>query len=652
MFLFILLTFLSLLLSYFIYKQYKFKIKLFIKHYFIKTDSSVNIIDFQDSKYEYFADDDIITSFDQFKCKVENYINNVAYTKLDIYISDYPILKYKAEHQKNKHFNYHQLISFINTLTSTYYPILYQIPNKLNVYIDQPYIVNKDLKHNYFDYKIFKNMINFYPEKSLNDFMNYIYIDTNDFNDFKNTFMQIIKQESSLVDYRSRVLIFKNLNNDFDITLKQLVYCLLEKNNNVKKESFNSQVLSNIQFFKTIISTCRSLIIFLDYQDSLIYCSKPFKVHNECKPINKITTKSLFSDFANNDFKNIVINNYQQNKDKKKFYALLIVIKLMNRLNTDEFISYLEEIILKYVSSSDTKEYYTTKIENYIYTIYVTICNNDLINLQNYLKIVVPRFEITATLNNVKCLDEYDLRNSDVKYVIKILSLLQYAKEPKYYSVILDDYSKTTEKMKVSHGNLIKEDIDYESFMTLKKLVFNCYINGINIKIANNVSNNFFKIYFTNKQYLKLNELDHNIFPINHDNIYEDLNIYKNMNTLIEFVNLKKDINYKSLFDEVIIPLYKQISDMKNYFPEVKKLKYVEFNIRNPLNITIESITAYPNLVNNTILFDLTGKFSVALKFLYSIIVDSSKLSNDIERCKVLFYDIGIEMNVVNFNIN
>ena len=643
-----------MLSTYLIYKQYKFKIKLFIKHYFIKTDSNVNIINFQDSKFDYFADDDIITSFEQFKHNVETYINDITYTEFNIYISDYPILKYKATHQKNMRnntFDYRYLLSFIDTLTSTYYPILYQIPNKLRIYIDQPYIVGKELKHNYFDFNTFKNMINFYPEKTLNDFMNYIYIDTDNFNVFKSIFEQIIKQESILIDYRSRVLIFKNLNHDFDIKLKQLIYCLIQNDKNNKHEKIDTQIIQSIQFFKTNITTCHSLIVFLDYEDNLIYCSKSFEVHNDCKPINEITTQTLFSKFSNNSFKNVIINNYKEYKDKKKFYALLIVVKLLNRVITNEFISYLEEIILKYVNNSDVKDYYTTKIENYIYMIYLTICNNDLINLQNYLKIVVPRFEMTTLLNNVKCLNDYDLRNNDVKYVIKILSLLQYAKQPNNYSVIINDYSKTMEKIKINNGALVKEDIDYDTFILLKKLVFNCYLNGINIKIANNISNNFFKIYFTSQQYLKLNELDHNIFPINHNNIYEDLNIYKNINTLIEFVNLKKDVSYKSLFDNVILPSYKQISDMKNYFPEVKNLKYTEFNIRNPLNINIESITTYPNLINNTILFDLTGKFSVALKFLYSIIVDSSKLSNDIEHCKTLFYDIGIEMNIVNFKM-
>jgi hypothetical protein len=148
-----------------------------------------------------------------------------------------------------------------------------------------------------------------------------------------------------------------------------------------------------------------------------------------------------------------------------------------------------------------------------------------------------------------------------------------------------------------------------------------------------------------------MNELNHNIFPIDHNNIIDDLNIYTNIEGIIEFINLKNDTDYVSIFDD-IKATYLIIAELRNYVPQIKNLKYVEFNIRNPLRITTESIYNYPNLINNTMLFDLTGKFSVALKFLYSIFVDSSKLSKDVDKYKELFYSIGIEMSINNFDLN
>ena len=122
---------------------------------------------------------------------------------------------------------------------------------------------------------------------------------------------------------------------------------------------------------------------------------------------------------------------------------------------------------------------------------------------------------------------------------------------------------------------------------------------------------------------------------------------------LIEFVNLKcknstflDSESYDSLFKDVILKVYTRIVETKNYIPAVDNIKYIDFNIRNPLTITPNSLWKYPKLLNDTMLFDLTGKFSIAVKFLYSIFVDSSSLSKEVDKCKELFYEIGIEMNI------
>jgi hypothetical protein len=618
------------------------------------------------------ADDDIISGIEQFKTQIELKINDATNTILNVIISDYPILVHKAE-WKHKTFNEKsakELIDFIDTLTGTNYAILHQIPTKLKFFINQPYILNSDsdsnlksdsnsnLKSNLFRYKKYKDVIHFFPYSSSNsefsDFINYIYITESNISDFMTIFIKTIRHESELINYCSRTLIFKNMNSSINSLLITLCYSVIS-NNPERYKNYNL-IKSYIHDFKFSIEKTKSLIIILDDTDNIIYTSKNIIENKECKPLKEITTSTLFKE-NQYIFKNVIYETYSKTKNKKILYIIIVIIKLMNQYKSTEFEERLDQAIYNLVDSQYTDNYYTTKLENYLYMLFLAFSKKPVSNLLDLFKITVPKFEITTSINGIECLDYYDLREKDVNYIIKVLNLLKYAKEPKKKTVILSDYSKTTAFMKVVEHKLIKEDICYEDFMELKRLTFECYKIGVNIKVINITQNHFFKIYYCSKQYFKLNELDHNIFPIDYNHFDKDLKIYRNLSMLIEFVNLKSrnstfldSENYDSLFKNVILKVYGRIVETKNYIPAVDNIKYIDFNIRNPLTITPNSIWKYPKLLNDTMLFDLTGKFSIAVKFLYSIFVDSSSLSKEVEKCKELFYEIGIEMNITNFD--
>jgi len=677
----ILLLIIILLLLFLIYNTYKFKIKLFIKSFLSQPINVLNEIKFENSNYVYFADNDIIEGIEVFKTNLNNKIKDATKTILNVVISEYPILLYL--HSKNKTSNFddfNKIIEYIDTLTGTNYAILHQMPNKLKFYISHPYISNNlnknenknigttsnnDLKYEYFRYKKFKNYINFFPSSNLNeykftDFINYVYISSNSIYDFINDFKIILKKESHELDYRSRSIIFKIVNPSFSETIKALCFGAISK----EKYSHYEEVKDYIPIFKNYIENSKSLIIVLNYNDDIIYISKTIPENNECRKL-PISPQSLEED----NFKMVIYNEYRNTKNKKILYILIVITQLINQLKTKEYNERIENALLKIDKNIVNNKYYSTEIEDYLYKLFLYYKDANNLELINLFKIVIPRFEMTTGLNAIDYFETYDLRDKDILLSIKILSLLKYAKDPKSKTIILPDYSKMTAFMKVKNKKLIKEDIDYEDFIELKNLVFICYKNGVNIKIANICDNSFFKKYFINKQYLKLNELDHNIFPIDYNHFDKDLKIYKNLNTIIEFVNLKSKytnsnflssiynitlhnntVNYDSFFNDVIIAVYSRLRETKNYISDVRKIKYIEFNIRNPLTIDFSSIWKYPKLLNNTMLFDLTGKFSIAFKFLYSIFVDSSSLSKEIEKCKELFYELGIEMNIVNFD--
>lgn len=679
--LYFIIIILSLVILLLLYSKYKYKIKLFFKLHFKNRKSKINPVKFEDTEYTYMADDDIISGIEQFKAQIKIKINDATNTILNVIISDYPILVYKAE-LKHKIFNEQsskELIEFIDTLTGTNYAILQQMPRKLRFYINQPYFPNNsgnNLKTNLFRYKKFKNIIQFFPfqlaqlfhqsiesqsyEKlNFTDFINYIYITSNNstnISEFMTMFINIIHQESELINYCSRTLIFKNMNSSLNSLLTTLCFSVISNN----PERYKNYLLikNHLKDFKLTIEKTKSLIIILDDKDNIIFTSKTIIENNECKPIKEITTNTLFKE-NQYTFKNVIYEAYTKTKNKKILYIIIVLIKLMNQYKSDEFNERLEKAIYNLVDNNDIDDYYTTKLENYLYMLFLTFSKKPVISLIDLFKITIPKFEITTSINGIECLDEYDLREKDVNYIIKVLNLLKYAKEPKKKHIIISDYSKTTAFMKVIDHKLIKEDIYYEDFMELKRLIFECYKIGVDIKIINIVQNHFFKIYYCSKQYFKLNELNHNIFPIDYNHFDKDLKIYQNLNILIEFVNLKhknsnKFLNwnsesYDSLFENVILRIYTILTETKNYISMVDNIKYVEFNIRNPLTITPNSIWKYPKLLNDTMLFDLTGKFSIAAKFLYSIFVDSSSLSKEVEKYKELFYEIGIEMDITNF---
>ena len=662
----IIIIILILIILLLLYSKYKYKIKLFFKLHFGNRKSKINHVKFEDTEYTYMADDDIISGIEQFKAQIKIKINDATNTVLNVVISDYPILVYKAE-LKHKTFNEQssrELIEFIDTLTGTNYAILQQMPRKLRFYINQPYFTNdseKNLKINLFRYKKFKDIIHFFPFQSITsenftDFINYIYITESNISEFMTTFTTIIRRESELINYCSRTLIFKNMNSSLNSLLTTLCFSVIS--NNPERYKNYSLIKNYLKDFRLSIEKTKSLIMILDDKDNIIFTSKNIVENNECKPVKEITTNTLFKE-NQYVFKNVIYEAYTKTKNKKILYIIIVLIKLMNQYKSDEFNERLEKAVYDLVDNSDIGEYYSTKLENYLYMLFLTFSKKPTLSLIKLFKITIPKFEITTSINGIECLDSYDLREKDVNYIIKVLNLLKYAKEPKKKHVIISDYSKTTAFMKVIDHKLIKEDIYYEDFMELKKLVFECYKIGVNIRIINIVQSHFFKIYRCSKQYFKLNELDHNIFPIDYNHFDKDLKVYQNLSTLIEFVNLKHKTNknflnwnsesYDSLFENVILKVYTILTETKNYIPEIDNIKYVEFNIRNPLTITPNSIWKYPKLLNDTMLFDLTGKFSIAAKFLYSIFVDSSSLSKEVEKCKELFYEIGIEMDITNF---
>jgi len=663
----IFLILITTLLIIIFYSKYKFKIKLFFKLHFKNRKSKINPIIFEDSVNVYYADDDIIEGIEQFKTTIINKINDATNTILNVIISEYPILVYKSnkKHLTFNETNANELINFIDTLTGTNYAILQQMPNKLRFYINQP----STEKQNLFRYKAFKDIIHFFPNNLLSDFINYIYvsfsisnnsfsisnnsfINPKELSEFMSIFTKTIKKDSQLINYCSRTLIFKLLNSSKLIK----ILCYSSISDNPSKFELYDYVKPYLKTFKQNVNDSKSLIIILDSTDNIIFTSKNIITSEHCEPLQEITTKTIFE---NNDFKSILFNLYSSTKDKKMLYILIVIIKLINQIRSDEFNERINQAIMN-IDNEYINKYYSTEIENYLYMLFKYYSNQKMKKLIELFKITIPKFEITTSLNGVECLDEYDLREKDVNDVIKILNLLKYAKYPKSKTIIISDYSKTTAYMKIVNHKLVKEDIYYEDFMELKRLVFMCYKIGVKIKIINIVSNHFFKIYFTTKQYLELHELDHNIFPIDYNHFNKDLDIYQNLNTIIEFVNLKSkypssflgltdSVSYDSLFNDIIMKTYTIIAETKKYIPDVDNIKYIEFNIRNPLVITPNSIWKYPKLLNDTMLFDLTGKFSIAAKFLYSIFVDSSSLSKEVEKYKELFYEIGIEMDITNF---
>ena len=643
-------------------------------------------IELEDRECTYLADDDIISGIEQFKAQIEIKIKDATNTILNVIISDYPILVFKAESSKRT-FNEQsakELIEFIDTLTGTNYSIILNLPKELRFYINQPYLTNnsqksfqqankrnqnsinsfnkKDLKtneklkSNLFRYKIFKNVIQFFPvSNTFNDFVNYIYItkNINSINSFMTMFKTSILKESELINYCSRTLIFKNMNSSLNIALKTL--CNLTISNNPKEYENYNNFSSYLKDFKLSIEKTKSLIIILSDIDEIMFMSKNIIDNEECKPVKEITPQTLFNE-KSSSFKNVIYDAYMKTKDKKILYIIIVLVKLMNQYKSDEFYERLYAAVENLVDVDDTGKFYSTDLENYLYMLFLSFSRKTPEHLIDLFKITIPKYEITTSINGIECFDNYDLRDKDVNYIIKVLNLLKHAKEPEKKTIIISDYSKTTAFMKVVNHKLIKEDIYYEDFIELKNLVFECYNVGINIRIINIVNNHFFKIYYCTKQYLRLNELDHNIFPIDYNHFDEELRIYQSLNTLIEFVNLKSKFgnlfsseSYDTLFENIILKVYARIVETKNYIPDVDNVKYVEFNIRNPLTITPNSIWKYPKLLNDTMLFDLTGKFSIAAKFLYSIFVDSSSLSKEVERCKELFYEIGIEMDITNF---
>ena len=660
----IIIIILLIIILLLLYSRYKYKIKLFFKLHFGRRKSKIEPVKFEDTEYTYMADDDIISGIEQFKTQIEIKINDATNTILNVIISDYPILVRKAE-WKHKVFNEKsskELIDFIDTLTGTNYAILHQIPKKLKFFINQPYVSNSEnsdskVISNLFRYKKFKDVIHFFPYSCSNseftDFINYIYITESNISDFMKLFIDTIQHESELINYCSRTLIFKNMNTSLNSLLVTLCYSVISNNpENYRNYNLISKYLHD---FKLSIEKTKSLIIILDDIDNIIYTSKNIIENKECKPLKEITTATLFKE-NQYIFKNVIYEAYMKNKNKKILYIIIVIIKLMNQYKSNEFEERLDQAIYNLVDAEDTDKYYTTKLENYLYMLFLTFSKKPVSYLLELFKITVPKFEITTSINGIECLDYYDLREKDVNYIIKVLNLLKYAKEPKKKTVILSDYSKTTAFMKVVDHKLIKEDICYEDFMELKQLTFECYKHGVNIKIINITQNHFFKIYYCSKQYFGLNELDHNIFPIDYNHFDKDLKIYQNLSMLIEFVNLKcknstflDSESYDSLFKDVILKVYTRIVETKNYIPAVDNIKYIDFNIRNPLTITPNSLWKYPKLLNDTMLFDLTGKFSIAVKFLYSVFVDSSSLSKEVDKCKELFYEIGIEMDITNF---
>jgi len=654
----IIIIIILLVISILLWNRYKFKVKLFIKLHFKKKRSRIAPVKLGDAKYVYEADDDIISGIKQFETQIKLKINDATNTKLHVIISDYPMLVFKAR-QKHKVFNEESsilLMNFIDTLTPSNYPILQQMPNKLKIYINQSYrSENQTVQNNLFNLAKFGNIINFFPQPFMfTDFINYIYISDSSISSFMKMFASTIKKESELINYCSRTLIFKNMSPTLNNSLTTLCFSLISST--PQQFAGYNEIKAYINTFKLTIEKTKSLIIILDNTDNIIFKSKALINNDECKAIKEINLGSIFQEDETN-FVKVIYQAYTKTKNKKMLYILIVLIKLMNQYKSDEFDARLTQAIINLVDNDDVDNYYSTKLENYLYMLFLTAKAKPLKHLIELFKVVIPSFDITARMNGIESLNKYDLREKDVNYVIKVLNLLKYAKEPENKTVILSDYSKTTAYMKVVDHKLIKEDIYYEDFMTLKKLVFTCYSHGINILVVNIVSNQFFKIYYTKNQFFKLHELDHNIFPIDYNHFNIDLEIYKNIEQIVEFVNLKSKYtsgflsseSYDSLFNNVILKVYTILSETKNYIPEVDNIKYVEFNIRNPLTITPNSIWKYPKLLNDTMLFDLTGKFSVAVKFLYSVFVDSSSLAKEVEKYKELFCEIGIGMDITNF---
>lgn len=593
------------------WKRYKYKIRLYCKTYFYKRQIQVSTM-VEERVETYVADDDILQSIEQFKEIASSKINNTSITSLNIVLSDYPMLVYKGLSTGSMS----QLIHCLDTFTATHFPILYQFPNKLHIYINQPYLNNKSRHNQLYDFN--RGLINFYPTSQSNDYINYKYIRYQGVEKFMSEFEMIVKNDLHETITKTRTLLCKLLNRHDDDLIALI-----------------SHTDSRLHM---LAKSCESLIVILDANDNIIYHSKHIITNPKCRPIGEVNNVSLYED---NEFASKLFTQYATSRNKRVLYVLCMVINLFNQPHSTH-----ESDILRYlcehIDANSFKDYYSTPFENNIYIIAQHVINskNDS-ELYHLFEMCMPGMELLCSLNMLPYKSSYNFQNTDTLQVIKMLKVLQHSSNT---TIILKDYSKSSAFMKLKGTRMVKEDISIETFDELKQLVFKCWKHGVKVLVVNECNT---RTYFIHRQYYPLDELNHNIFPINEHNLLDELEIYKSMTRYVVFVNLDMSTNYETFFTHIIPSAYELLKHCRNYMLKLDDISCVEFNVRNPINVNIQSVWQYPTLLSKTPLFDVMGGFKGIAKFAYSVIVNGHAIENEVEKVKELFYEINMEVEMI-----